>query len=58
MNNVPTELDPNSNASCPICQGSGEVVYIDEEVGCRVVQPCWRCGLSSGEPAPLRHAED
>jgi hypothetical protein len=29
--------------SCVICGGSGELLEIDEEVGCCVAVPCWSC---------------
>lgn len=37
-------------ASCPVCHGTGEVVVIDEEVGCHVPMPCWAC---QDGPMPL-----
>jgi len=29
--------------TCSICGGSGELVHIDEDVGCRITVPCWAC---------------
>ncbi|UPG96454.1 hypothetical protein [Luteibacter aegosomatissinici] len=47
-------MDPST--PCPICNGTGEVTYVDEEVGCQVTLPCWACALkaetSLGQPAP------
>jgi len=42
---------------CPICQGTGILVHIDEEVCCQVELPCWACESSrhpreSGDPEP------
>jgi hypothetical protein len=38
---------------CPICQGAGFLVHVDEEVCCQVEIPCWACSPSSdaGDPA-------
>ena len=38
---------------CPICQGLGQVTYVDEEVGCQVSEPCWAC---TPDPQPRRSA--
>ncbi|HEY4143547.1 hypothetical protein [Pinirhizobacter sp.] len=35
--------DKPAQPSCPVCHGTGEVVVIDEEVGCHVPMPCWAC---------------
>lgn len=41
---------------CPICNGTGLVTYVDEEVGCQVQLPCWNCAPKAetrlGQPAP------
>jgi hypothetical protein len=41
--------DMSSAGPCPICKGTGEVVYIDEEVGCRIATPCWACAGPADE---------
>jgi hypothetical protein len=35
---------------CVICGGSGELVQIDEEVGCRISLPCWSCQTATAAP--------
>ncbi|NID14554.1 hypothetical protein [Luteibacter yeojuensis] len=30
---------------CPICQGTGILVHVDEEVCCQVEVPCWACAV-------------
>lgn len=37
------EMPVVAEGICPICGGKGEVVVIDEEVGCQVPMPCWSC---------------
>ncbi|SFW22376.1 hypothetical protein [Luteibacter sp. UNCMF366Tsu5.1] len=32
---------------CPICDGEGTVLHVDEEVGCQVALPCWACAPST-----------
>jgi hypothetical protein len=41
--NIPTVGKPPPLATCPVCHGTGEVVVIDEDVGCHVPMPCWAC---------------
>ncbi|HYG06608.1 MAG TPA: hypothetical protein VD865_09360 [Stenotrophomonas sp.] len=41
MQNTPDAEVPAE--PCPICGGSGELIVIDEEVGCQVAAPCWAC---------------
>jgi len=49
-------METTDSRLCPICQGTGTVTYIDEEVGCQVQLPCWACApkaeTSLGQPAP------
>jgi hypothetical protein len=48
MNDIPEERPAHGpDETCPICGGSGELTYVDEEVGCRITVPCWSC-----QPAP------
>ncbi|HEV7776104.1 MAG TPA: hypothetical protein VGO76_04510 [Luteibacter sp.] len=43
MSDIPQAIPEPGDKSCPICAGAGEVCYIDEEVGCRVCEPCPIC---------------
>lgn len=49
--------DQAAEGLCPICGGKGEVIVIDEDVGCQVPMPCWSCqrnmGLAEQEPGDL-----
>ncbi|MEZ2418936.1 hypothetical protein [Luteibacter sp. RCC_6_2] len=40
---------------CAICQGTGTVTYVDEEVGCQVEVPCWAC-TERDETALAQHS--
>lgn len=41
VNNAQSSM--NETSICPICGGIGELVQIDEEVGCCITLPCWSC---------------
>lgn len=38
----------DETAVCPLCQGKGFLVQVDEEVGCQVEVPCWACSPPAG----------
>jgi hypothetical protein len=35
---------------CPICQGKGFLVHVDEEVCCQVEVVCWACSQPDEKP--------
>jgi hypothetical protein len=46
----------NESEVCEVCQGTGIVTYVDEEVCCQVEIPCWACTQATevtiGQPSP------
>jgi hypothetical protein len=46
---------------CAICGGKGEVVIVDEQVGCQITMPCEHCQATAAAdtaPAPRSDHDD